>query len=258
MLGGFELFREFDQYRMLVFGAAMVAVVILRPRGLVSRRSPSVTLSEPQAPCRAARRTETGNVAMTAAAILSVEQRDHALRRPHGGERRFLRCTRARDHGGDRSERRRQDHDVQLHHRLLQTDRWKASAYASKRRGVLARAHGRLSHRPRGTCRAYFPERAAVRRHDALGESSRCPAQRADAGVRLHIAWPVRVPQLCRSAGARHRQGALLARSRRPHRPRRRPRRRTALWRPAPAGNRPRAVHRSGAALPRRAGRRPQ
>jgi branched-chain amino acid transport system permease protein len=44
MLGGFELFREFEQYRMLVFGVAMVAVVILRPRGLVSRRTPSVTL----------------------------------------------------------------------------------------------------------------------------------------------------------------------------------------------------------------------
>jgi branched-chain amino acid transport system permease protein len=47
MLGGFELFREFDQYRMLVFGAAMVAVVILRPRGLVSRRAPSITLNAP-------------------------------------------------------------------------------------------------------------------------------------------------------------------------------------------------------------------
>jgi branched-chain amino acid transport system permease protein len=44
MLGGFELFREFDQYRMLVFGAAMVAIVIYRPRGLVSTRSPSVSL----------------------------------------------------------------------------------------------------------------------------------------------------------------------------------------------------------------------
>ena len=44
MLGGFELFREFDQYRMLVFGAAMVAIVIYRPRGLVSTRAPSVSL----------------------------------------------------------------------------------------------------------------------------------------------------------------------------------------------------------------------
>ncbi len=46
MLGGFELFREFDQYRMLVFGAAMVAIVIYRPRGLVATRAPSVSLDE--------------------------------------------------------------------------------------------------------------------------------------------------------------------------------------------------------------------
>jgi len=46
MLGGFELFREFEQYRMLVFGAAMVAIVIFRPRGLVSTRTPSVSLNE--------------------------------------------------------------------------------------------------------------------------------------------------------------------------------------------------------------------
>ena len=46
MLGGFELFREFEQYRMLVFGAAMVAIVIYRPRGLVSTRTPSVFLHE--------------------------------------------------------------------------------------------------------------------------------------------------------------------------------------------------------------------
>jgi branched-chain amino acid transport system permease protein len=46
MLGGFELFREFEQYRMLVFGAAMVAIVIFRPRGLVSTRTPSVSLTE--------------------------------------------------------------------------------------------------------------------------------------------------------------------------------------------------------------------
>ncbi|HKM88793.1 MAG TPA: high-affinity branched-chain amino acid ABC transporter permease LivM [Xanthobacteraceae bacterium] len=49
MLGGFELFREFEQYRMLVFGAAMVAIVIYRPRGLVSTRTPSVFLHERKA-----------------------------------------------------------------------------------------------------------------------------------------------------------------------------------------------------------------
>ncbi|MDE1972762.1 MAG: high-affinity branched-chain amino acid ABC transporter permease LivM [Hyphomicrobiales bacterium] len=48
MLGGFELFREFHQYRMLVFGIAMVAIVIYRPRGLVATRAPSVSLGKPK------------------------------------------------------------------------------------------------------------------------------------------------------------------------------------------------------------------
>jgi branched-chain amino acid transport system permease protein len=46
MLGGFELFREFQLYRMLVFGFAMVLIMIWRPRGLVSTREPSLLLAE--------------------------------------------------------------------------------------------------------------------------------------------------------------------------------------------------------------------
>jgi branched-chain amino acid transport system permease protein len=46
MIGGFELFREFAQFRMLVFGVAMVAIMVWRPRGLVSSREPSVYLRE--------------------------------------------------------------------------------------------------------------------------------------------------------------------------------------------------------------------
>src|SRR6185503_15737651 len=46
MLGGFELFREFEQYRMLVVGFAMVSIMIWRPRGLVATREPSVFLRE--------------------------------------------------------------------------------------------------------------------------------------------------------------------------------------------------------------------
>ncbi|MDB5602433.1 MAG: high-affinity branched-chain amino acid transporter permease, partial [Xanthobacteraceae bacterium] len=46
MMAGFELFREFQQYRMLVFGFAMVAIMIWRPRGLISTRSPTVFLKE--------------------------------------------------------------------------------------------------------------------------------------------------------------------------------------------------------------------
>ncbi len=44
MLGGFEFFREFAQFRMLVFGLAMVLIMIWRPRGLVATRTPSIFL----------------------------------------------------------------------------------------------------------------------------------------------------------------------------------------------------------------------
>ena len=44
MVGGFELFREFEQFRMLIFGLAMVGIMVWRPRGLVSHRAPSVFL----------------------------------------------------------------------------------------------------------------------------------------------------------------------------------------------------------------------
>jgi branched-chain amino acid transport system permease protein len=46
MLGGFELFREFAQYRMLVFGLAMVVIMIWRPRGLVATRTPSIFMGK--------------------------------------------------------------------------------------------------------------------------------------------------------------------------------------------------------------------
>jgi branched-chain amino acid transport system permease protein len=46
MLGGFELFREFQQYRLLVFGFAMVGIMVWRPRGLVATRTPSVFLEQ--------------------------------------------------------------------------------------------------------------------------------------------------------------------------------------------------------------------
>ncbi|HEY0233580.1 MAG TPA: high-affinity branched-chain amino acid ABC transporter permease LivM [Afipia sp.] len=47
MIGGFELFRGFEQFRMLVFGGAMVLLMIWRPRGLVGHRDPTVFLGAP-------------------------------------------------------------------------------------------------------------------------------------------------------------------------------------------------------------------
>ena len=49
MIGGFELFRGFDQYRMLVFGVAMVLLMIWRPRGLIGHRAPTVFLKQAHA-----------------------------------------------------------------------------------------------------------------------------------------------------------------------------------------------------------------
>jgi len=44
MIGGFEVFRDLADYRMLLFGLALVLIMVLRPRGLVSGRTPSVAL----------------------------------------------------------------------------------------------------------------------------------------------------------------------------------------------------------------------
>jgi branched-chain amino acid transport system permease protein len=46
MIGGFEFFRQFEQFRMLVFGIAMVSIMVWRPRGLIATRTPSVFLQK--------------------------------------------------------------------------------------------------------------------------------------------------------------------------------------------------------------------
>jgi branched-chain amino acid transport system permease protein len=62
MIGGTEILRDLDflkaifgptfdptQYRMLLFGLAMVLIMIWRPRGLIATRDPSVVLKERKA-----------------------------------------------------------------------------------------------------------------------------------------------------------------------------------------------------------------
>lgn len=49
MIGGFELFRSLESYRMLVFGMAMVLIMIWRPRGLIGHRAPTVYLTKAHA-----------------------------------------------------------------------------------------------------------------------------------------------------------------------------------------------------------------
>ena len=45
LIGGTEVFRELEQFRMLAFGAAMVAIMVWRPRGLLAHREPTIRLS---------------------------------------------------------------------------------------------------------------------------------------------------------------------------------------------------------------------
>ena len=44
VLVGLQELRAFAEFRMLIFGAAMVAIMVWRPRGLISRREPSLRL----------------------------------------------------------------------------------------------------------------------------------------------------------------------------------------------------------------------
>ncbi len=44
MIGLPEWFRELQEYRMLLFGAGMVVIMVLRPRGLLSKRNPTIRL----------------------------------------------------------------------------------------------------------------------------------------------------------------------------------------------------------------------
>ena len=183
---------------------------------------------------------------------------DDALRRPGRRQRSVLRGRARRHHRADRPERRRQDHRVQLHHRLLQADRRHDDAAPAGRLAVPARAHARLRHQLAGEGRPHLPEHPPVLRHDGAREPAGRPAQPADDRLRLHRPRRARHRRLSRAPSRGDRAGEVLAREDRPHRPRRRSGRRPALWRPAPPRDRPRHVHRPGAALPRRAGRRPQ
>ena len=49
LIGGFELFRELELFRMLIFGLAMVLIMVWRPRGLITLRVPSLKLGDRKA-----------------------------------------------------------------------------------------------------------------------------------------------------------------------------------------------------------------
>jgi branched-chain amino acid transport system permease protein len=50
LIGGTELFRGLEEYRMLAFGGLMVAIMVWRPRGLLAHREPTIKLHSGKAP----------------------------------------------------------------------------------------------------------------------------------------------------------------------------------------------------------------
>jgi len=46
LIGLIEVFRDFESYRMIAFGGAMVLIMIFRPKGILATRKPTVTLGK--------------------------------------------------------------------------------------------------------------------------------------------------------------------------------------------------------------------
>ena len=102
MIGGTEILRELDflkavfgsefdptQYRMLLFGLAMVLIMIWKPRGLIATREPSVALARAQGDLgRAGARKGTDDVRCAGPARSRAP--DHALRRTGRRQRPHL------------------------------------------------------------------------------------------------------------------------------------------------------------------------
>ncbi len=45
LIGLIEVFRDFESYRMIAFGGAMVLIMVFRPRGILATRKPTITLT---------------------------------------------------------------------------------------------------------------------------------------------------------------------------------------------------------------------
>ncbi len=231
MIGAPELMRELDwmkrifgedfdptQYRMLLFGAAMVFMMIWKPRGLVSTRSPSIFLKEQKIRVRRSRQGRTRLMNWLTSPILTVENLTMRFGGLDRGQRLLLHRRARRHHRADRAERRRQDDRVQLRHRLLQADRRAPRARPRRRRdrgghrgrharqrpqrgdgerrALPARAHAGPRDRPQGARRPHLPEHPAVPGHDGAREPAGRPPQSADAGERLDGARPDRRAEL--------------------------------------------------------------
>ena len=44
LIGLIEVFRDFESYRMVAFGGAMVLIMVFRPKGILAKRKPTITM----------------------------------------------------------------------------------------------------------------------------------------------------------------------------------------------------------------------
>ena len=261
--GGLQIFfgEGFDPalYRMLLFGVAMVGIMVWRPRGIVGTRAPSIAL-ESGAPIQGSgqrrprmRRWQTDpllkveHLTMRFGGLLAVDDVSFEVGRsditaligPNGaGKTTVFNCI--------TGFYKPTEGLMQLDHPDGRASCWSGST-----------THDINAKRPR---RPHLPEHPAVPRHDRAGEPDGGAAQRADARLGLHRRRPCSGSASFNRAETRRastRRGigstasGCTARADDAGR-------RAALWRAAPARDRARHVHAARAALPRRAGGGPQ
>ena len=46
LIGLIEVFRDFESYRMVAFGGAMVLIMVFRPKGILATRKPTITIGK--------------------------------------------------------------------------------------------------------------------------------------------------------------------------------------------------------------------
>ena len=123
-----EVLRASANWRYVVFAAALIVIMALRPEGLVTgaqlrrllgwrqraaERAADAATAAAEAACRRSARHDGADP------ILRFECREQAFRRLARDRGFELRGPARHAHGADRPERRRQDHGVQSDHRRL-------------------------------------------------------------------------------------------------------------------------------------------
>ena len=206
-----EALRRFGDWEVPLYGLALIVVILFLPRGIAGlfareRRAlaPARSSTPPSSPSpsvrasaalerRASRRRPRAHRAPA-----RDPRRHQAVRRRARGARLLVRRRRRRDQGGDRPERRGQDHAVQRDHRLLRADGG---------RGPAARRAGHGAARPSpGAARpvAHVPEPPALPRpHRDRERDDRLRARRARRLPRRRTRPARAAPAHARRAGAR-------------------------------------------------------